>query len=71
MEKGVDSYFQHSSALTITELTRLYREKKLSPVEVVTDMIDKIERSQESLNTYVTVAQETALASPNKQNSDS
>lgn len=52
-----------ADAYTITQLAKQYRDKKLSPVEYVSNMLTRIERSQAELNAYVTVSHEQAMAS--------
>jgi aspartyl-tRNA(Asn)/glutamyl-tRNA(Gln) amidotransferase subunit A len=45
-----------------TELAALIRAKKLSPVELTRAVLDRIERLNPTLNAFVTVTAETALA---------
>lgn len=46
---------------SVEELTAAYRAQKISPVEVVTMMLDRIERYDRELNAYRTVDAEAAL----------
>src|SRR5262249_22669031 len=48
--------------LGIAELGRLYRAREASPVDVATAHLARIERLDKSLNSYVTVTAERALA---------
>lgn len=49
--------------LSVVELSRLIKERRISPVEVVTAYLDRIEELNPKLNAYVTVAREEALES--------
>ena len=42
--------------LSVVELSRLIKERQISPVEVVTAYLDRIEELNPKLNAYVTVA---------------
>src|SRR5256886_1740827 len=44
------------------ELARLIAGREVSPVEVVEEVLDRIERSQPSVNAFITVCGEEALA---------
>ncbi len=56
------SYFRKTmDSLSITALATLYRQKKLSPVEVVKTCLKRIERLNPALNAFVTITAETAL----------
>ena len=46
---------------SITAIAALYRQKKLSPVEVVETFLERIQRLDPSLNAFITVTAETAL----------
>lgn len=46
---------------TIGELAELYAAKEISPVEVVKDYLDRIEKIDPKTNAYITVTKETAL----------
>jgi aspartyl-tRNA(Asn)/glutamyl-tRNA(Gln) amidotransferase subunit A len=48
--------------LTIGELSGLLREKRVSPVEVVQMCLERIERFNPTLNAFITVTAESALA---------
>ncbi len=48
--------------LGIAELGRRYRGRELSPVDVTTAHLARIERLDKTLNSYVTVTAEHALA---------
>ena len=45
-----------------TELVRLYRARKTSPLEVMQAVLDRINAVNPAVNAYVTVARESALA---------
>lgn len=49
-------------ALGVAELRRLYRARKLSPVDVAEAVLDRIERLNPGLNAYIAVIKESALA---------
>ncbi len=46
---------------SIEEIARLFRKRKLSPVELTKLMLDRIERFNPKLNAYITVTRELAL----------
>src|SRR5215471_667544 len=48
--------------LPATELARLYRARKLSPLEVMQAVLARIDAVNPAVNAYVTVARESALA---------
>ena len=48
--------------LSISAASDLLRQKKLSPVELTTACLDRIERLNPVLNAFITVTAETALA---------
>ncbi|HEX2216180.1 MAG TPA: amidase [Xanthobacteraceae bacterium] len=50
------------STLTAADLVRLYRRRELSPVEVVRDVLARIERFNPTINAFVLVDGEGALA---------
>ncbi len=50
----------------ITELARAYRTRELSPVEVTRLMLDRVERLDPQLHSYVTVTPEIALGQARK-----
>ncbi len=50
------------SATTIAELARALAERRISSVELTTALLDRIARANPSLNAFVTVAAERALA---------
>jgi aspartyl-tRNA(Asn)/glutamyl-tRNA(Gln) amidotransferase subunit A len=47
---------------SIEEVARLYRKRKVSPVEVTKLMLDRIEQLNPKINAYITVTSELALA---------
>ena len=51
---------------SIEEIGKLFRKRKLSPVELTKFMLDRIERLNPKLNTYITVAAELALRQAKK-----
>jgi len=51
---------------SIEEVARLYRKRKLSPVELTKLMLARIEQLNPKLNAYITVTAELALAQANK-----
>src|SRR5215468_4154063 len=50
------------SFLSIPELGRLFRSRKLSPVELTKHFLERIERFNPELNAYLTITSELALA---------
>jgi aspartyl-tRNA(Asn)/glutamyl-tRNA(Gln) amidotransferase subunit A len=48
--------------LSLTEASRLIRDKKISPVELTQSCLNRIERLNPSLNAFITVIAESALA---------
>lgn len=48
--------------LTLAEAAALVRERKVSPVELTRTMLERIERLEPKLNSYITVTAESALA---------
>ena len=51
---------------SIEEVSRLFRKRKLSPVELAKFMLGRIERLNPKLNVYITVTSELALAQAKK-----
>jgi aspartyl-tRNA(Asn)/glutamyl-tRNA(Gln) amidotransferase subunit A len=51
---------------SIEEVARLYRKRKVSPVEVTNLMLARIDRLNPKLNAYITVTSELALAQAKK-----
>ena len=51
------------ASLTVADLTRLYRRRTLSPVEVARDALARIERFNPTINAFLLVDPEGALAS--------
>jgi aspartyl-tRNA(Asn)/glutamyl-tRNA(Gln) amidotransferase subunit A len=51
---------------SIEEIARLFRKRKLSPVELTKLMLDRIERLNPKLNAYITVTPELALTQAKK-----
>lgn len=56
--------------LTIKQASDLIKKKELSPVELTQSILDRISKIDDSLNTYVTVLEEKALASAKKAQED-
>ena len=52
-----DSIYSYGS---VAEIAALYRQKKLSPVEVVERCLERTERLDPALNAFITVTAETA-----------
>jgi Asp-tRNA(Asn)/Glu-tRNA(Gln) amidotransferase A subunit family amidase len=48
--------------MSATDLARAIREKKLSPVEVVRSLLERIEAINPKINAYVTLTADSALA---------
>ena len=55
---------------SIQEIGRLFRTRKLSPVELTKLMLDRIEQLNPQLNAYITVTAELALAQAKKAESE-
>ena len=53
---------ENNDRLTIENLAPLIRRKKLSPVELTRFLLDRILRLQPSINAYITITAEAALA---------
>src|SRR5580693_7278904 len=51
---------------SIREIVRLFRQRKLSPVELTKLMLSRIEQLNPKLNAYITVTHELALAQAKK-----
>src|SRR5713226_8622281 len=51
---------------SISEIARLFRQRKLSPVELTKSLLDRIARLNPKLNAYITVTAEHALAQARK-----
>jgi len=51
---------------SIEEIGKLFRKRKLSPVELTKLMLARIERLNPKLNAYITVTAELALAQANR-----
>jgi aspartyl-tRNA(Asn)/glutamyl-tRNA(Gln) amidotransferase subunit A len=47
--------------MTAAELARLIHNRAVSPVEVMRDALDRIERGQPSLNAFITIASDVAM----------
>jgi len=56
---------------SIEQIGKLFRKRKLSPVELTKFMLARIERLNPKLNAYITVTAELALARPRKQKPNS
>jgi aspartyl-tRNA(Asn)/glutamyl-tRNA(Gln) amidotransferase subunit A len=52
----------NDSGLTITRLAPLIRRRKLSPVELTRFLLDRIERLESGLNSYITITADQAMA---------
>jgi len=52
---------ENNCELTITHMAPLIRQKKISPVEVTTFLLDRISRLQPVINAYLTVTADLAL----------
>src|SRR5215813_9162873 len=50
------------TALTLVEVSELVRRRKVSPVEVTTACLQRIERLNPTLNAFITVTRDAALA---------
>lgn len=50
------------AALDVAALSSLIRDRKLSPVEVTRHALDRIHALQDTLNAFITVCEETAMA---------
>jgi aspartyl-tRNA(Asn)/glutamyl-tRNA(Gln) amidotransferase subunit A len=55
---------------SIEEIGKLFRKRKLSPVEITKLMLARIERLNPKLNAYLTVTTELALAQAKKAESE-
>jgi len=55
---------------SIADLARLYRKRKLSPVEVTKVMLTRIEKLNPKLNAYLTVTSQVALAQAKKSEAE-
>jgi aspartyl-tRNA(Asn)/glutamyl-tRNA(Gln) amidotransferase subunit A len=53
--------FENTADWTIARTARLLRARKLSPVELAREMLDRIEREQPRLRAFITVTPELAL----------
>src|SRR6266478_2915575 len=49
------------NSLTAAELLRLYRKRELSPVEVTRDQLDRIEKFQPVINSFIIIDRDGAL----------
>ncbi|HEX3093934.1 MAG TPA: amidase, partial [Candidatus Angelobacter sp.] len=56
--------------LSITEASRLIRDKKVSPVELTQSCLKRIERLNPKLNAFITVTAESALAQAREAEAD-
>jgi len=59
-----------SSKLSISEISKLYREKKLSPVEHTKEAFDKIEKRNPEIRAFVQLAQDSAMESAKQAEKD-
>src|SRR5467141_3772597 len=55
---------------SVEEIGRLFRKRKLSPIELTKLMLARIERLNPKLNAYITVTAELALAQAKKAESE-
>jgi len=53
-------------SLTAAELLHLYRKRELSPVEVTSDQLDRIDKLQPALNAFIIIDREGALKAAKK-----
>ncbi len=53
---------QNDAGLTVTNVARLLRTRRLSPVELTRWMLARIERAQPELNAYITITADLAVA---------
>jgi len=58
------------SSLSISELSRLFRARKLSPVELTKHLLHRIERLNPELNAYLTITADLALAQARQAESE-
>jgi aspartyl-tRNA(Asn)/glutamyl-tRNA(Gln) amidotransferase subunit A len=57
---------ENDQELTITRLAPLIQKKKLSPVELTSFILDRIQRLQPQINAYITITAEVALQQAKK-----
>src|SRR5215831_18351589 len=51
-----------STQLTLEEVSQLLRRKKISPIELTRECLERIERYNEKLNAFITITADSALA---------
>src|SRR5213594_2879438 len=56
--------------LSLTELSELIRSRKVSPVEVTRNILERIEKLQPALNAYITVTRDVAMKSAQEAESE-
>src|SRR2546426_4400825 len=56
--------------LSLTELSELIRSRKVSPVEVTRNILERIEKLQPALNAYITVTRDVAMKSAEEAKSE-
>ena len=56
--------------LSLTELSELIRSRKVSPVEVTRNILERIEKLQSALNAYITVTRDVAMKSAEEAESE-
>src|SRR5438034_2225485 len=56
--------------LSLTELSELIRSRKVSPVEVTRNILERIERLHPALNAYITVTRDVAIKSAQEAESE-
>src|SRR6516225_4049629 len=56
--------------LSISELSELIRTRKISPVEVTRETLDRIEKLNPELNAYITVTRDQAMKSAQEAESE-
>src|SRR5213593_2223662 len=56
--------------LSLTELSELIRSRKVSPVEVTRNILERIEKLQPALNAYITVTRDVAMKSAEEAESE-
>lgn len=60
----------HIAFASISEIGRLYRRRKLSPVELTRFLLERIKRLNPHLNAYITVSEELALQQAGRAESE-
>ena len=55
---------------TIAEIAELVKSKQLSPVEITTDLIERIDQLDCHLNSYATIMRDDAIAAAKKSEAE-